>query len=361
MSTSAVKHKLIKNKSLVQLAGHQSRKIGEDEIPCFVSVQKDKTKILKLIEHPPKGQLEFVFYRHTKLFMEQEGFGQVLSEIDLTRNSADKSSIKSEKSKDDLSDSGISDQSENISKISAVSHQLPDKTSPETSNSTSNKPKILEKNLFSELNLSKSMIKELITEYIPKFYGIQQINGNDYLELENLGYAFTSSCMADVKIGRVTYDPTADEQKKLRREKKWPPLKEVGYQFLGVKRDDEDQLDRKYFRSLSKENYKSIYEKFLPEISKEKFSNDQNLNQQNKRKLIIQQWVQKLEKIIGWFKNQSSIQFYASSLLVGYCSVTCQTCIKMIDFAHVFYEDGKKDENYIYGIEKFRDDLKEFL
>jgi hypothetical protein len=50
-----------------QLAGHFT--FGQNKIPCIMLSLTGNT-VLKLIQPPPKGQNEFIFYRHTKHFMD---------------------------------------------------------------------------------------------------------------------------------------------------------------------------------------------------------------------------------------------------------------------------------------------------
>lgn len=338
----------------IQLAGHIS--FGESNIPC-ITFDKENNTVLKLIQPPPKGQNEFIFYRHTKVYIDQyknEQYNE--STIKIDRSSTQNSLTTTHET---LSDSGISDSSKVaiLSKISNSKDEdlnltADDQTSQQQQPTTCIKRFIknysLEQNIFNNLKLDKNLIQKLINDFLPKFYGTKQINGYDYIELENLGYNFIQPNMADVKIGKVTYDPDADQEKIIRRSKKWPPLKMVGYQFLGIKRNEngDQQLDRNYFRSLSINTYKSAIYKFLPSSYK-------------KRLQIIPKYIQKIDEIISWFQSQNCIQFYASSLLLAYCSQNNDIAIKMIDFAHVFYEEEKIDDNYLFGIQNFKRDLLE--
>ena len=56
-----------------------------------------------------------------------------------------------------------------------------------------------------------------------------------YLKLEDLTRTFKNPCIMDVKMGRVTWDPNASEVKRKREESKYPPLKNLGFQFLGCR------------------------------------------------------------------------------------------------------------------------------
>ena len=71
-----------------------------------------------------------------------------------------------------------------------------------------------------------------------KFFGVKTVNGYDYLELERIGAKFGEGMIAtaDIKIGKVTYDPLASEAKKA-RSNKWEALPFVGYQYISGLRD----------------------------------------------------------------------------------------------------------------------------
>ena len=46
---------------------------------------------------------------------------------------------------------------------------------------------------------------------------------------------FKKPCILDVKVGRVTYDPSATQEKIAQELAKFPPLQKVRFQFTGMK------------------------------------------------------------------------------------------------------------------------------
>ena len=46
---------------------------------------------------------------------------------------------------------------------------------------------------------------------------------------------FRNPSILDVKIGRVSYDPEADEKKRSAEMAKYPPLAKLGFQLLGMR------------------------------------------------------------------------------------------------------------------------------
>ena len=226
----------------------------------------------------------------------------------------------------------------------------------------------LNASLLSEFNIAETLLKTLREEFVAKFYGVKTVNGYDYLELDRIGSKiFTKNIInnmhntynttniistADIKIGKVTYDPLASEAKKS-RSNKWECLPVLGYQYLGIKRNDEKLIDKSFCRGLKIDEIYKVHEQFLPEVKCERSLET--------RQKVVEKILVKIDAIIEWFDEQKSLQFYGSSLLVIYNSETCEAEVKMIDFAHVFYEAGKTDENYLFGIRNLRDAFYEYL
>ena len=77
---------------------------------------------------------------------------------------------------------------------------------------------------------------KVLRSLCPKFFGVVYDQQNwGYLKLEDLTRTFKNPCIMDVKMGRVTWDPNASEVKRKREESKYPPLKNLGFQFLGCR------------------------------------------------------------------------------------------------------------------------------
>ena len=52
--------------------------------------------------------------------------------------------------------------------------------------------------------------------------------------MDNIAHSFTKPNILDLKMGRVTYDPEATEEKKTHEVAKYPPLKDLGFQLTGM-------------------------------------------------------------------------------------------------------------------------------
>ena len=210
------------------------------------------------------------------------------------------------------------------------------------------------------------------------------IPGN-YICLEDLQAHCKTACVMDIKLGRITYDPIANEQKILEQRTKYPRVRDFGFRILGMKNDISTR-DKSFGKSLQTqeqvfEGVESFFDALQSTASKV---------------VVIGRMLDRLEHILEWFetKNNSQLRFYSSSLLFVYDSgvevpdeeatqevldqLKSSVRVSMIDFAHVFHSHDppegpsrsgsgtsiftsgalNKDDNYLYG---FRRLIKFFI
>ncbi|KAL4640099.1 inositol polyphosphate multikinase [Arapaima gigas] len=149
--------------------------------------------------------------------------------------------------------------------------------------------------------------------YLPKYYGTwssPDAPTDLYLKLEDITRKFNKPCIMDVKIGQRSYDPFASQEKREQQIKKYPLMEEIGFLVLGMRvyqanSDSYDTYDQHYGRGLAKDTVKEGVAKF--------FYNGESL-----RKDAVATSIQKVQKILQWFEDQTRLHFYASSLLFVY-------------------------------------------
>ncbi|KAL5018443.1 hypothetical protein ScPMuIL_004165 [Solemya velum] len=227
-----------------------------------------------------------------------------------------------------------------------------------------------------------------LKRFMPHFAGVyyyKETPDVPYLKLENIVSKFRKPCVADIKMGPCTYDPTASAEKIASEVQKFPAVVRIGFQFTGLQvhdptRNKTECLDKFWCRSLKEEE-------FLINGVGKFFGLDHHL-----RKDVIKALLEKLQLIQDWFDTQTELAFYASSLLVVYegevqnasrhgttmngpeSSDLLKTKsdgtevnsdhplvdVRMIDFTHVFKSETK-DENYLFGLRNLIRYLNELL
>ncbi|XP_023297936.2 inositol polyphosphate multikinase [Lucilia cuprina] len=247
-------------------------------------------------------------------------------------------------------------------------------------------------------------------DLVPKFYNKLKLQVNckehTFLKLEDLSHGMLKPCIMDIKIGKRTWDPLASPQKRQVEEQKYLHSKQVlglclpGFQVYknGVLK----KYGKDYGKQLDTTGLRDTIRNFL--------------NAEHKVcQPLVQEVLRQLYLIHEWFKQQTVLHFYASSLLIVYdCEAldlvqyaqqngslltngdidaqlksshhinsnppTDEKClqqhfthsnqttilqnfvkVRMIDFAHVFpAEDGQLDSNYLFGLENLIKIIEEF-
>jgi len=224
-----------------------------------------------------------------------------------------------------------------------------------------------EENFYKTITADSSL--KLLKSFCPKFHNVTHNDQNEtFLKLEDLTKPFKNPCIIDIKIGKVTWDPNASKEKRIKEESKYPPLKNLGFQLLGCRVGHPSgtnlktiKLDKTWGRSLNEENISDGLQLFLS-----------GAGSSQRSELIKKQILTKLYAIQDLFMSQTRFRFYASSILILYDGISPEEIgsqgssdsdddpkhatlplvdVRMIDFAHVF--DGEPnclDENYLFGI-----------
>ena len=114
----------------------------------------------------------------------------------------------------------------------------------------------------------------------------------------------------DIKIGCVSFDPNASNEKKIAELKKCPFQQECGFRILGYRISTNDSTqpkirDREWGRTQTESTVDEAFAEFL-----------------NGRPadfdLVATEFLRRLNIVKDYFYNQDSLQFYASSLLLGW-------------------------------------------
>ncbi|CAH1794290.1 unnamed protein product [Owenia fusiformis] len=240
------------------------------------------------------------------------------------------------------------------------------------------------KRVFNPENINPILIK--LRNLMPKYLGTwtsPETPGVVYMRLVDVAHKFRKPCIADLKVGPVSYDPEATPEKIEREKLKFPPALECGYQMIGSRTYEPEtgefhSANKVYFRTLNKDTIAS-------EGLARYFTQGGKL-----RKDVIRHVLCKLQEIEHWFNIQTELMFFAMSILIvfegdiqleeksennqsynsadsnhvgcvnGYSSIDDEVEVKLIDFAHVFKTD-KKDMNFLAGLYGIQMHLKMLL
>ncbi|ETN83331.1 hypothetical protein RB195_000621 [Necator americanus] len=194
-----------------------------------------------------------------------------------------------------------------------------------------------------------------LAELTPVFYGLTSVmidkEDHDFMILEDVTNVYSRPAILDVKMGKITYDPLANEVKREKELTKYPPQKILGFRLLGYRmhRTSGEVVvkDKEWGKAHDEKNVLDGLLEFLsgrgvdPRLTSEVLT--------------------KVNGVRKWFATQKSFQFYASSLLFVYendPSMPPNVQIVMIDFSHVYPSNNQLDTNYIHGLDRLYAELQ---
>jgi len=188
---------------------------------------------------------------------------------------------------------------------------------------------------------------------IPRFLGLHQFISDGsvhyYIKMEDVAANFSKPCVADIKIGRQTWDPYSTPEKQLSEDNKYRGTKDhfgfciPGMCIYDIASGQVLKLDKKYGRTLDSVSVRDALLLYL--------NGTNGVN-----RLLLSDILHQLHTIRRWFEEQRHFTFYATSLLFVYDAdlleknASPNVRIRMIDFAHVYPAHGSQDANYIHGL-----------
>ena len=111
---------------------------------------------------------------------------------------------------------------------------------------------------------------------------------------------------------------------------------------FGETDNDFKRYDEKFSRSLDENDLTHAIALFY------QFHQDAQIN-------IIRETIEKLQSFRRWFEKQTTYHFFASSIIIAYNATgkenqNTDVRIKLVDFAHVFPANDKRDDNFLSGL-----------
>lgn len=184
-----------------------------------------------------------------------------------------------------------------------------------------------------------------LKSFLPKYFGTDEINGEEYLILENLHLGFDYPNLVDCKIGRRTWKLDADPKKiENQRLKNLQSISaHFGFRITGL-------VLRETSGKLLEEIKKPFVETFFTKENLDEYLRKLVSYEGVLQKNLVEEIVSGTENLLEFFKKQKSRRFVASSVyyVIGKNNKV-QT--RYIDIAHPEDAEGAVDENVIESIE----------
>ncbi|KAI9555065.1 hypothetical protein GHT06_020365 [Daphnia sinensis] len=204
--------------------------------------------------------------------------------------------------------------------------------------------------VFQSAHPTLSKLKGLI----PHFFGLHQFVSNTavhyYIKMEDIAAGMLKPCIADIKIGRQTWDPYSSPEKQFTENMKYSGTKQPlafcipGMSIYDLASDQVLKLDKHYGRSLNSDTVRDALRLYF---------NSTKIVE----KRLLAEILRQLNAVRMWFEEQRHFLFYATSLLLVYDadllkerSNVLNVRIRMIDFAHVYPAHNSRDANYLEGL-----------
>ena len=210
-------------------------------------------------------------------------------------------------------------------------------------------------------------IKELcpaIVKFIPEFYGVCSIEYNgstqDYLRIQDFTKDYECPCIVDLKIGTVTWDESASEEKRQKQDKKYPLQRVLGFRFTGIRifNNDTNKYDvynKAYGYSLNESTISNGFQSFFRDVDPADLP------------LVIDSVLAQLSELLSVFR-ESHLRYRCSSVLITYEGSSKRqsslsnalspllkygAAVHLIDFAHVKQlAPDQLDQGCITGLER---------
>eukprot|EP00010_Vexillifera_abyssalis_P002052 CAMPEP_0201551890 /NCGR_PEP_ID=MMETSP0173_2-20130828/12120_1 /ASSEMBLY_ACC=CAM_ASM_000268 /TAXON_ID=218659 /ORGANISM="Vexillifera sp., Strain DIVA3 564/2" /LENGTH=265 /DNA_ID=CAMNT_0047962249 /DNA_START=29 /DNA_END=823 /DNA_ORIENTATION=+ len=185
-----------------------------------------------------------------------------------------------------------------------------------------------------------------LQELVPKFHGIENNDGIDYVSMEDLTFGFEQPCVLDVKLGTTSVDQTCSAAKieRINKKDQESTTAKIGMRITGMKvvrkNGEVIKRDKEWGRTVTEEGTFDALKVF--------FYDGERIRHELLKDLLVD-----LKKIRTYMCAQTDLQFISSSVLMVYdaADLTKPVRTRMIDFAHV-WPTKQFDEGYILGIRK---------
>lgn len=192
-----------------------------------------------------------------------------------------------------------------------------------------------------------------LARFVSPYHGVQLVNGQAMLILEDLCAAYRKPCIIDIKIGFRTWYDWADASyvEKCKSKDASTTQSSLGFRICGLKvfqrvMDEYWAADRHWGKLLSAEEVVQALRRYT----------DNNVLRPQDVFGGANGALAQLQALEEVFRAQTAFNLYSASLLLCYDGMAetageANVSVKLIDFAHAFEVDGQRDENFLTGLQ----------
>ncbi len=202
-----------------------------------------------------------------------------------------------------------------------------------------------------------------LSPFLPQFHGIEYIEGETWVHLQDLTAGMLKPSILDIKMGSKTYNRStaAEKVERCKQKDQASTTASLGLRLSGMKKFDRQEEE---YLKMGRDECKSLDEEGLVEALKGFFHDGVSLRQE-----LVLDVLKRVQEIKFWFSQNEKLRFTASSLLLVYdsslCSGEARAVCSMIDMAHVeeiVESDGEsRDEGYLLGLGHLQEYLEGLL
>ncbi|XP_057326139.1 inositol polyphosphate multikinase [Microplitis mediator] len=173
-----------------------------------------------------------------------------------------------------------------------------------------------EKDFYEKIKTSSDEIYKALSKITPEYFGSVEFNVNKkpvkFLILQDITEGMIEPCVMDIKIGKRTWDPLAGPAKKLKEEFKYKEFKQIhslcipGFQYYDITTGNFRKFDKNYGKKIKPDAIFDVLRMFC------------NITQEHLCRSLIVQILASLWEVLSFFRLQTDLRFYSSSILIAY-------------------------------------------
>ncbi len=188
--------------------------------------------------------------------------------------------------------------------------------------------------------------REAINRFLPKFCGLEVVDGEKWIKMENVNFGLTFPSYIDVKMGTQTYAPDYPEEKRKRHQetdkKTTTPTHGLRLAGMVIKDAKGNTTFKLYKRNVTADELPLTFRNLLTCNGAAKPNAE-----------ALAYYIKQCQDLLGFFEKTNKRYFVASSLFFVLSNIDNKYALKLIDFAHVNpIEDMglTRDEGFIFGL-----------